>query len=165
MWDHPVFKPPHHQSTSHHLAHPGPPAAAFTIVLSTWLPASTHPTSLDECFLFNSLLVGLPYSLIFCQFWLFLFLNCCCPSFGCARRHSMSTYTFILARSPFFFFLTFFKFMFKYSFLPFILTHLHHPSPPHLLPSPLWSLSACSQFQCLWLYFACLFVLLIRFHL
>ena len=29
----------------------------------------------------------------------FLFLNCCCPSFGCARRHSVSTYTFILAGS------------------------------------------------------------------
>ena len=68
------------------------------------LPVPAPPTRLDECFFFNSLLVGLPYSLIFCQFWLFLFLNCCCPSFGCARRHSMSTYTFILARSPFFFF-------------------------------------------------------------
>ena len=31
---------------------------------------SAPPTSLDECFLFNSLVVGLPYSLIFCQFWL-----------------------------------------------------------------------------------------------
>ena len=30
----------------------------------------------------------------------FLFLNCCCPSFGCARRHSVSTYAFILAGSP-----------------------------------------------------------------
>ena len=30
----------------------------------------------------------------------FLFLNCC-PSFGCARRHSVSTYTSILAGSPF----------------------------------------------------------------
>ena len=30
----------------------------------------------------------------------FLFLNCCCPSFGCARRHSVSTYTSILAGSP-----------------------------------------------------------------
>ena len=30
----------------------------------------------------------------------FLFLNCCCPSFGCARRHSVSTYTPILAGSP-----------------------------------------------------------------
>ena len=29
----------------------------------------------------------------------FLFLNCC-PSFGCARRHSVSTYASILARSP-----------------------------------------------------------------
>ena len=27
----------------------------------------------------------------------FLFLNCCCPSFGCARRHSVSTYASILA--------------------------------------------------------------------
>ena len=37
---------------------------------------------------------------------------------------------------------------------------------PHCpLPSPLWSLSACSQFQCLWLYSACLFVMLIRFLL
>ena len=27
----------------------------------------------------------------------FLFLNCCCPSFGCARRHSVSIYTSILA--------------------------------------------------------------------
>ena len=29
----------------------------------------------------------------------FLFLNCCCPSFGCARRHSVSTYASILAGS------------------------------------------------------------------
>ena len=28
-----------------------------------------------------------------------LFLNCCCP-FGCAKRHSVSTYASILARSP-----------------------------------------------------------------
>ena len=39
-------------------------------------------------------------------------------------------------------------------------------SPPY--PSPAaspWLLSVCSLFQCLWLYFACLFVLLVRFHL
>ena len=29
----------------------------------------------------------------------FLFLNCCCPSFGCVRRHSLSTYTSILSGS------------------------------------------------------------------
>ena len=33
------------------------------------------------------------------------------------------------------------------------------------LPPPLWSLSVCSLFPCLWLYFAQLFVLLIRLHL
>ena len=50
---------------------PSPPAASLPQVLSTWLPVSTPPTGLDECFLFNSLAVRLPYSLIFCQFWLF----------------------------------------------------------------------------------------------
>ena len=36
-----------------------------------------------------------------------------------------------------------------------------------LFPSlpPLWLLSVCPLFQCLWLYFASLFVVLIRFHL
>ena len=33
------------------------------------------------------------------------------------------------------------------------------------LAPPLWLLSVCSLFQCLWLYYTCLFVLLIRFHL
>ena len=37
-----------------------------------------------------------------------------------------------------------------------------HIIPP---PCPLWLLSVCSLFQCLWLYFACLFILLIRFYL
>ena len=61
------------------LAHPapqsttslGPSAAALLRVLSAWLPVSAPPTGLDECFFFNSLVVGLPYSSIFCQFWLF----------------------------------------------------------------------------------------------
>ena len=30
----------------------------------------------------------------------FLFLNCCCPFFGCARRCSVSTYASILVGSP-----------------------------------------------------------------
>ena len=33
------------------------------------------------------------------------------------------------------------------------------------LPTPLWSLSVCSSFPCLWFYFASLFVLFIRFLL
>ena len=36
-----------------------------------WLPISTPPTSLDECFFFISLVVKLPCSLIFWQLWLF----------------------------------------------------------------------------------------------
>ena len=65
--------------TSCSLAHPapqsttslGPPATVLTWVLSAQLRVSTPPTGLDECFFFNSLVVGLPYSSIFCQFWLF----------------------------------------------------------------------------------------------
>ena len=37
----------------------------------TQLSVSAPPTGLDEYFFFNSLVVGLPYSMIFCQFWLF----------------------------------------------------------------------------------------------
>ena len=60
-------------STSLHLAHPGPPATALPQVLSTQLPISTPPTGLDEWFFFNSLVFGLLYSSIFCQFCFFFF--------------------------------------------------------------------------------------------
>ena len=52
-----------------------PPAATLPRVLSIQLPVSVPPTGLDDCFFFISLVVGLPYSSIFCQFWFFLFLN------------------------------------------------------------------------------------------
>ena len=87
--------PPSPQSA----ASPGPPATTLCRVLSAQLPVSTPPTCLDECFFFISLVVRLPYSSIFCQFWLVLFSNYCCLSFGCARRHSVSTNTSVLARS------------------------------------------------------------------
>ena len=51
-----------------HLVHqllPLRPAATLPRVLST------PPTGLDECFFFISLVVRLPYSSVFCQFWLF----------------------------------------------------------------------------------------------
>ena len=92
-----------------------------------------------------------------------------------------------------FFFFYLFLLLFKYSFLPFppalpttaalpppsrfhphlVIVHVSfiivpaNPSPFSLiiLSRPLWLLSACSQYQCLWLYFACLFVSLIRFQL
>ena len=44
-------------------------------VLSARLPISVPPTGLDEYFFFNSLVVGLPYSSIFRQFWLFFVLH------------------------------------------------------------------------------------------
>ena len=47
------------------------PATALPRVLSTWLSISTPPPSLYECFFFNSLVVGLPCSSIFWQFWMF----------------------------------------------------------------------------------------------
>ena len=47
------------------------PATVLPQVLHAWLPISAPPTHLDECFFFNSLGVGLPYSSIFWQFWLF----------------------------------------------------------------------------------------------
>ena len=79
---------------------PSLPAAVLPTLVLQPLPCcesiSAPPTGLDECVFFNSLVVRLPYSLIFCQFW--LFLNCC-PSFGCARRHSVSIYASILAGS------------------------------------------------------------------
>ena len=49
----------------------GPPATSLLQVLSSQLRVSAPPTSLDGCFFFNSLVVRLPYSLIFWQFWLF----------------------------------------------------------------------------------------------
>ena len=58
--------PPSLQATTS----PSPSAAALPEVLSARLPISAPPTGLDECFFFNSLVVRLPYSLIFCQFWL-----------------------------------------------------------------------------------------------
>ena len=45
--------------------------ATATRVLSALVPVSAPPTFLDECFFFISLVVRLPYSSIFCQFWLF----------------------------------------------------------------------------------------------
>ena len=47
------------------------------------LPISAPPTGLDECFFLNSLVVGLRYSSIFWQFWLFfVFYICCLPPLG-----------------------------------------------------------------------------------
>ena len=54
----------------------GPPSlSAATSHLSSLpqLPLSAPPTGMDECFFLNSSVVGLPYSSIFWQFWVFLY--------------------------------------------------------------------------------------------
>ena len=69
QWFEALFPP--HWSPELHSLWPGPPATALPWVLSAQMPISTPPTGLDECVFFNSLVVRLPYSSIFCQFWLF----------------------------------------------------------------------------------------------
>ena len=61
-----------------------PPAAAFPRFLSA------PPTDLDECF-FIYLVVGLPYSLIFCQFWL-VFVFKFLLSFFCLYKEAQCVY-------------------------------------------------------------------------
>ena len=56
------------QPTPQSAASLGLPAATLPRVLSAQLRVSAPPTSLDDCFFFISLVVGLPYSSIFCQF-------------------------------------------------------------------------------------------------
>ena len=70
--------------------------------VSSATAALLHPFY-QSGWMFNSLVVRLPWSLNFWQFlflFLFLFLICCCPSFGCVRKWSVSTYASILARTP-----------------------------------------------------------------
>ena len=57
-----------HQTLPHLFS---PSAATLTRVLSTPLPVSALPTGLVECFFYNFLVVRLPYSSLFWQFWLF----------------------------------------------------------------------------------------------
>ena len=56
------------------------------------LPVSAPPTSLDECFFLSPLLLDFHTVRFSVSSGCFLFLNCCCLSFGCVRRHSVSTY-------------------------------------------------------------------------
>ena len=64
MWDNllcqPLLSPPRSSSLSLAVYESSPP----------WIPISKTPPDPDECFYFNSLVVRLPYSLIFWQFWL-----------------------------------------------------------------------------------------------
>ena len=82
VWDHPFMSP-------HVFMH---------------LCLSTPPTYVDECGFFNSLVVRLPFSLIFWLFWViavfYFSCNFCC---GCVRRWIIFTYASILTGSWIFF--------------------------------------------------------------
>ena len=83
VWDCPLYQaPPCHKSSPHSC--PSPPLLPVwmnVFSLTPWLSNFHTVRFSGSC-------------------GCFLFLNCCCPSFGCARRHSVSTYTSILAGSP-----------------------------------------------------------------
>ena len=68
MWDCPVSQPLPCLSWSSSRSPATSPLCLAAI--------SAPPTGLDECFFFNSLVVGLPYSSVFCQFWLFFVFKC-----------------------------------------------------------------------------------------
>ena len=81
MWDHPVLQLPPCPECS-------PPGCPSPPLLLVWMNVSSlSPSLLDFHTVRFSVSSGC-----------FLFLNCCCPSFGCARRHSVSTYGFHLGR-------------------------------------------------------------------
>ena len=92
MWGHTLCQP-----LSCLVCQPGP-------CLSTRLPISILPTCLDECVFFNSLVVGLPYSLVFGQFcFVFFFLIVVVLLLVVRGENSVSTYTSTLAGSLSFF--------------------------------------------------------------
>ena len=76
-------------------------SASCRLVASPLCPSCPSPPFLLVWMNVSSLSPWLSdfHAVRFSQFWLFLFLNCCCPSFGCTRRCSVSTYASILAGS------------------------------------------------------------------
>ena len=74
--------PPHHCKSS-------PPRLPVSTPLPVWMNVSSLTPWLSD---FHTVLFSVSSGC-------FLFLNCC-PSFGCGRRHSVSTYSSILAGTP-----------------------------------------------------------------
>ena len=73
----------------HQLLSPFHPGCRSPLLLLVWMNAASLSPCLSD---FHTVQFSLSSGC-------FLFLNCCCPSFGCARRHSVSTYASILAGS------------------------------------------------------------------
>ena len=80
------------------LGHTGSPR------LTTHLHISFLPTHLDECGFFKSLVISLPSSSVFWEFWVLFVLRCSCSSpCGCTGKQSVSTSASILIGSQDFF--------------------------------------------------------------
>ena len=127
-------------STSHHLmgstscslpaslrlARPSPPATAMRSLESS-PPGCTSPPLLPVWVNVSSLT---PLLSDFHTVWFsvssgcFLFLSCCCP-FGCARRHSVSTYTSILAGSPWYCHFNLYVLFHSLTYLTYVLLYIH----------------------------------------
>ena len=95
----PDFCPPHVN-----VGPPLPPPLLLPLPLHATLhslcPSSTFPTHQDKYGFFKSLIVRLPYSLIFWQFWVYFCFEVSCDSCcGCVRRWSMSTHASMLTGS------------------------------------------------------------------
>ena len=73
---------PFHNPPPHWVCQP-PPCCESSL---PHLPISASPSGLDECFFFISLVVGLPCSLIFCQFWLFFVFKLLLPFFWLCKE-------------------------------------------------------------------------------
>ena len=67
-----------------------------------WLLVSALPTGLGECFFFISLVVRLPYSLIFCQFWLFFVFKLLLSFFWLCEEAQCVYLCLHLGRKPYF---------------------------------------------------------------
>ena len=86
VWPAPLHNPPPHRVRQLPTRHESSPPR---------LPVYAPPTGLDECFFFISLVVGLPYSLILCQFWLFFVFKLLlsffwlCEEAQCARNRQI----------------------------------------------------------------------------
>ena len=83
MRDHPLYQPP-----TRPVLQPQPCCESFPPLLPVWVSVSSLIPWLSDLHT-----VRFPVSSG-------CFFNCCCPSFGCTRRHSVSTYASILAKSP-----------------------------------------------------------------
>ena len=88
VWDRPVPQLPPlrvRQPLPCHVS--SPPGCLSPPLLLVWMDVSSLPPWLSD---FRTVRFSVSSGC-------FLFLNCCCPSFGCVRRHSVSTYASILA--------------------------------------------------------------------